>query len=155
MIEPIRREAARVAVIDDELRILLLHTRDPARAGAEWWELPGGGIETGESVQNAARRELFEETGIKVENIGPCLEHVQGEFLFRGKRYRQMEALFAVQLQECPPPHRHTLSAIEGEAHLGYGWWHLNDALEAGLRLYPKELPEIVPPFANRFAKLS
>jgi len=106
-------------------------------------------------VQNAARRELFEETGIKVENIGPCLEHVQGEFLFRGKRYRQMEALFAVQLQECPPPHRHTLSAIEGEAHLGYGWWHLNDALEAGLRLYPKELPEIVPRFANRFAKLS
>src|SRR5207253_2074662 len=83
VIEPIRREAARVAVIDGELRILLLHTRDPAGAG-EWWELPGGGLAPGEIPSRAARRELYEETGIVAEELGPRLAVVETDFSFDG-----------------------------------------------------------------------
>lgn len=39
-------------------RLLLVHVR-----GRECWELPGGGIEPGESPQEAAARELHEESG--------------------------------------------------------------------------------------------
>jgi D-sedoheptulose 7-phosphate isomerase len=35
-----------------------------------WWGLPGGGIESGESVEHTATREVFEETGLHVRLKG-------------------------------------------------------------------------------------
>ena len=37
MSETLRREAARVAVIDIDRRLLLLHTWDPGRSGSDVW----------------------------------------------------------------------------------------------------------------------
>ena len=55
------RPAARVVLLDADDRVLLIR--------AEWdgrslWFTPGGRIETGESPEAAARRELHEETGL-------------------------------------------------------------------------------------------
>jgi 8-oxo-dGTP diphosphatase len=50
------------ALIFDEGRILLGHRRD-----IDWWNLPGGGMEAGETVDEALRREVHEETGLEVE----------------------------------------------------------------------------------------
>src|SRR5204862_283391 len=38
-------------------------------AGAEWWVLPGGRREPGETFAAAGRREVFEETGIRVRRL--------------------------------------------------------------------------------------
>src|SRR5437588_5232967 len=50
------------ALIFDDGRILLAHRRD-----IDWWNLPGGGMEAGETVDEALRREVREETGLEVE----------------------------------------------------------------------------------------
>jgi glycerol 3-phosphatase-2 len=50
-----------VIIVDDEGRILLEQRRDNGM-----WGLPGGGIEPGESVFQAALREVKEETGLNV-----------------------------------------------------------------------------------------
>lgn len=50
------------ALIFDEGCILLGHRRD-----VDWWNLPGGGMEVGETVDEALRREVREETGLEVE----------------------------------------------------------------------------------------
>jgi ADP-ribose pyrophosphatase YjhB (NUDIX family) len=50
------------ALIFDEGRILLAHRRD-----IDWWNLPGGGMEVGETVDEALHREVAEETGLEVE----------------------------------------------------------------------------------------
>lgn len=49
-------------IFDEERRVLLAHRRD-----IDWWNLPGGGMEHGETVEEAVIREVREETGLEVE----------------------------------------------------------------------------------------
>ena len=144
------RESTRVIVFDPVGRMLLLNTCDLCEPPLEWWELPGGGVEPGEVVEEAARRELREETGITVDSLGPCIARVTDEFLFAGKQYRQVESLFAVFLDAVPTISPAFVGPVEAQAHLGHGWWYPEDALSAGLRLYPHRLPEIAAQVAPR-----
>lgn len=52
-------------VVDDRGRIALVHRKDNGL-----WALPGGGMELGESIEDCARREVKEETGLTVEITG-------------------------------------------------------------------------------------
>jgi 8-oxo-dGTP diphosphatase len=49
-------------IFDEQGRVLLAHRND-----IDWWNLPGGGMEAGETVDEAMRREVREETGLEVE----------------------------------------------------------------------------------------
>jgi ADP-ribose pyrophosphatase YjhB (NUDIX family) len=57
-----------VVAVDDSSRILLVKRKYPPGAGK--WSIPGGHLELGESLSEAAVRELYEETGIKGDPIG-------------------------------------------------------------------------------------
>jgi 8-oxo-dGTP diphosphatase len=59
---PIFRIGVFALIFDDEGRILMGHRRD-----VDWWNLPGGGMEAGETVDEALCREVREETGLEVE----------------------------------------------------------------------------------------
>ncbi|MDZ8200696.1 NUDIX hydrolase [Microbacterium sp. SSW1-59] len=58
------RVAAYAVILDDERRLLLAHWTEGRRAA---WTMPGGGLEPGEDPERAARREVREETGFRVE----------------------------------------------------------------------------------------
>ncbi|WP_345801000.1 NUDIX hydrolase [Microbacterium sp. AZCO] len=58
------RVAAYAIIVDDERGMLLAHWIEGRRAA---WTLPGGGLEPGEDPERAARREVKEETGYRVE----------------------------------------------------------------------------------------
>ena len=67
------RRAVDVAVgvlIDGQGRFLLT-SRPEGKVYAGYWEFPGGKLEAGESVEQALRRELFEELGITIGEARP------------------------------------------------------------------------------------
>jgi 8-oxo-dGTP diphosphatase len=49
-------------IVDDEGRALIIQRRDNGH-----WEPPGGILEHGETIEDGLRREVYEETGLKVE----------------------------------------------------------------------------------------
>lgn len=55
------------ALIFDESKILLVERgKEPLKG---WWSLPGGIVETGETLDAAVRREVLEETGLEIEPL--------------------------------------------------------------------------------------
>ncbi|WP_082771781.1 NUDIX domain-containing protein [Actinoplanes sp. TFC3] len=60
-----RKRAA--AIIVRDRRVLMVHERSRRAGLREWWTLPGGGIDPGETAEDAVRREVLEEVGLVVK----------------------------------------------------------------------------------------
>src|ERR1700741_4782643 len=89
--ELIPRQAARVLLLDAAGRVLLLRGFDPAMPAHRYWFTVGGGLDDGESMLDAAARELFEETGLRVspDRLEGPVWHERTRFPFDGHWYVQ------------------------------------------------------------------
>jgi len=138
------RVAARVLVVDHDGALLLLRGRDPAEPErGTWWMTPGGGVDEGETAEAAARRELREETGLEVGELGPVVFRRTTEFDFEGVHYRQRESFFCVRAA------RFTVddggwSAVERRSVLGHRWWTHAELETTEETLYPEYLARVL-----------
>jgi len=66
-----------IAVIQREDGHVLMAERPHGKKSAGFWEFPGGKIESGENAEQAIKRELYEELGIKLNVAYPwtCYKH--------------------------------------------------------------------------------
>jgi 8-oxo-dGTP pyrophosphatase MutT (NUDIX family) len=144
------RVAARVLVIDEGGALLLLRGRDPAEPErGTWWLTPGGGLDPGETPEAAARRELREETGLDVVDVGPVVFRRSTEFDFEGVRYRQHESFFCVRAP------RFTIddggwSDVERRSVLGHRWWTHAELDATDETLYPETLARVLADVLSR-----
>ncbi len=139
---PTARLAARVLVIDPDGCVLLFRGYDPARpeAGA-WWITPGGGVDAGERVDDAARRELHEETGLAVDDVGPVLFERRVVFRFEDDHFDQTEHFFCVRAERFAVTNS-GWTDLEQRSVLEHRWWTRAELAATDERVYPEGLVE-------------
>jgi 8-oxo-dGTP pyrophosphatase MutT (NUDIX family) len=126
-------------VLDAERRILLVRFRD-ARGNA-WWAPPGGGIEAGETEEQALRRELWEEVGLADFELGPAVFENELTFLWQRRLLAQHQRFFVVRVEEHVPAAQ---IPLEEEGVDRVAWWTPEELAHPAERLSPVELPELV-----------
>lgn len=151
---PIRsRTSARVVLLDEDGAVLLLCGSDPAGAGGDtaaprWWFTIGGAVQVGESLDQAAVRELEEETGLEVVPgaiVGPVWRR-DAVIDFNGSVIRSEEMYF-VHRTERFEPSESGRSGLERTYIHGHRWCDATmiDKLVAdGETVYPRQLGELL-----------
>jgi 8-oxo-dGTP pyrophosphatase MutT (NUDIX family) len=142
----LRRQAARVVLLTSSGQVLLLSASDPADpAKTPWWEIPGGGIDGQESSEDAARRELYEETGITKAEIGPCVWVQHSVFDFGGLHFDQHERVHVAWCDQAQLVQPARLEMLEAAAFAGHRWWDLDALLASSEPVLPHRLREFLP----------
>jgi ADP-ribose pyrophosphatase YjhB (NUDIX family) len=139
------RRAARVVLVDGADRTLLLRGGDPARPGLRWWFTPGGGLNDGEGPAEGAARELFEETGLRVEpaDLGDPVWHQVTEFSYDGRQYRQDQDFYLLRVTEWQIDTA-GFDAEEQRTIDAHRWWSAAELDATDETIYPEELAELL-----------
>ncbi len=112
-------------------------------AGSNWWADPGGGLDDGETPEQAARREIAEETGYVLGQLGPWVWAREHGFRFEGRLYRQVERYFVAHVPAFDPLLQE-LGTEEAKAFAGLRWWTPAELDEAEEEFAPADLPALV-----------
>ncbi len=130
---------------DPEGQVLLFSAQESD--GERWWFTPGGGVHRGETVQAAAVRELFEETGFAVTEagLGPVVATSSSLWLAEEeeKLFLGAHSFFFVRVADA-------LLNTDGQEDLersmitGHRWWSVADLRAATERIAPLGLADLV-----------
>ena len=137
----VERDAIRAIILTPGSEVLLLRIHLPDDMERFWWITPGGGRELHEAVEDALKRELQEELGLKEYAVGPLVWRRQHTFNWAGKRIRQSERYYIVHADRFEP----IMSDPEEAKVLDrFRWWPVAELANSGERLTPLSLADIV-----------
>tara|TARA_R110001599_G_scaffold171353_1_gene362230 strand:+ start:231462 stop:231974 length:513 start_codon:yes stop_codon:yes gene_type:complete len=141
-----QRPSARWLVTDPDGRVLLFRFEhhEGALDGVKYWATPGGGLEGDETFEQAAVRELQEETGICVDTAG---EHIaQCEVVFQlvdGSYVNNVERYFHICVS-------HTNLSKEGwtdyerKCMTASRWWSQQELSDSPEKIWPENLRSLL-----------
>ena len=135
---PRPRQAGRAILRDEWGRVLLIRFVLP---NMTFWATPGGGVEPGETLLEAAQRELQEELGIAVPLEGP-IHAATGIFEFEGELIENTDHFFHGRWSGTP--HLSGLTANESAALQEARWWTIEEPERTPEAVFPRDLVSVL-----------
>jgi 8-oxo-dGTP pyrophosphatase MutT (NUDIX family) len=141
-----RRDTARVLPVDPEGRVLLLHGWDPRRPQDPFCFTIGGAAEDGETLLEAAARELREEVGITVDaaGIGEPIEVSDIQFTWAGMDFDQTQTFYAIAVPAGAAVSFAGQEWLERSTTDKHGWLRPQDLEGGPERPADPELPRLM-----------
>ncbi|WP_410657986.1 NUDIX hydrolase [Amycolatopsis sp. lyj-112] len=138
------RIGARVLLLDPADRVLLIHALDPTQPEHHWWELPGGGMDDGETLEDTARREIAEETGIILTGLGRELWKRESRFQYKGREHHRIDHVFLARTATTAPQVALQPTDNEKAGLIERRWWTAQDLQACHDKLLPATLPRLL-----------
>lgn len=118
--------------------------RHGSLAGQVFWATPGGGLEVGETFEDAARRELMEETGFIC--IEPGFEVHRRQVIFKmpdGETVSGDDRYFLVRAPTSEISNAHWTD-FEREVMVDHRWWSSDEIIASTEQIWPDDLVDLL-----------
>ncbi|HZG18091.1 MAG TPA: NUDIX domain-containing protein [Candidatus Bathyarchaeia archaeon] len=140
------RNAARIVLLDQHDRLFLFKIEDPYNPELkEFWVTPGGGVDLGESFEEAAKRELWEETGIEGVEIGPWIWTREAVFQWEDGPIQAHERYYLVRVTAVEEVNMSHFTSLEQESYRSHKWWTMEELMHSRETFIPGQLKRILP----------
>ena len=142
------RHASRILLYDRDGRVLLFLEDFPDLPGQGKWITPGGGAEPGETPQQTATRELHEETGLLVPDLGPIVHSFGFPVNRPTARHSYAHWDFFVHAVDAAfEPSRERWTPEELVSVKDVGWWSAGEVAGLPHGYAPQDLPALIERF--------
>lgn len=138
------RATSRLILADESDAVLLFLTYGKSHAIPPRWITPGGGVDPGEDHRQAAIRELWEETGLRVDSIGAPFAVTDFDVNTAWHPYRHgYWEWFARRTSRFEPSSANWMPD-EHDDIVAHRWWSLADLEAAAPPVEPDDLAGLI-----------
>jgi 8-oxo-dGTP pyrophosphatase MutT (NUDIX family) len=136
------RQTVKLLLLDEHDHLLLIHSRDPS-TGNDCWYPVGGGIEPGESLQDAAAREAYEETGLRNLPTGTRVWWRDHTYEYDDQHYDVHEDWLLHHIPHFTPAPAQ-LTPYETRTIQSFHWWTPEALTTTTTTVYPPNLGQLL-----------